>query len=84
MIAIGIAVVTFAGLVIASGIVAVADGVLAFPGPWWAYAVAVAGTSVLGLVVGSYIAPPIGADATLCDVRCFRGETLSVPRDRDQ
>ena len=52
MIAIGIAVVAFAGLVIASGIVAVADGVLAFPGPWWAYAVAVAGTPSDGVVRG--------------------------------
>ena len=69
IVAVGVAVVAFAGLMITSGMVATADGVLAFPGPWWAYAVAAAGTSVVGLIVASYIATPIGADATLCDLR---------------
>lgn len=69
LIAAGVAIVAFAGVVLASGIVGVADGALSFPGPWWAYLVVAAGTSLVGLVVASYIGTPIGADATLCDTR---------------
>lgn len=38
-------------------------------GPWWSYALAAVGSGLIGLVVGSYIGAPIGADATLCDTR---------------
>jgi len=69
LIATGVGLAAFAVLVLASGIVSVADGGLSLPGPWWAYPVGAAGTILIGLIVASYIGTPIGADATLCDTR---------------
>jgi len=69
MIAAGVAIVAFAVVVLASGILGVVDGVLSFPCPWWAYLAVAAGAGLVGLVVASYIGTPIGADATLCDTR---------------
>ena len=36
---------------------------------WWNLMIAAAGSLLTGLVVGSYFAAPIGAEATLCDTR---------------
>ena len=36
---------------------------------WWNLLLAVPGLLLAGLVVGSYFAAPIGAEATLCDTR---------------
>lgn len=69
MIAAGVAIAAFAVVVLASGILGVADGALSFAGPWWAYLAVAAGAGLVGLVVASYIGTPIGADATLCDTR---------------
>ncbi|WP_206750320.1 hypothetical protein [Cryobacterium sp. TMS1-13-1] len=41
-----------------------ADGAL-----WWTVAATALGASLIGLIVASYVGPPIGADATLCDTR---------------
>ncbi|MHB1172079.1 MAG: hypothetical protein ACYCZY_06235 [Lacisediminihabitans sp.] len=68
-VAVGIAVLVLAGLVAASGIVTFTNGVPGFPGSWWIYTVTVVGAGAIGLVVASYIEAPIGAEATLCDVR---------------
>ncbi|MEO6200496.1 MAG: hypothetical protein ABIX44_04950 [Cryobacterium sp.] len=68
-IATGVALAAFALLVLASGIVNVADGALSLPGPWWASAAAAAGAILIGLIGASYVGTPIGADATLCDTR---------------
>lgn len=65
----GIASVAIAGLVLASGLVAVTGGVLTFPGDWWSIPAAVACSILIGLVIASYLGTPIGADATLCDTR---------------
>lgn len=69
MIAAGVAFAALTVLVVASGTVMVTSGSLTFPGPWWAYAVTVVGAGLAGLVVASYFDAPIGADATMCDVR---------------
>ena len=57
------------GLALAAGTVAFVDGSLVFPGTGWADAVTVVGAGLIGLVVASYVDAPIGADATLCDLR---------------
>jgi hypothetical protein len=64
----GTAIAAFVGLAVASGTITVAGG-LGFAAPFWAYLASAVGSGLLGLVVASYIAPPIGADATLCDLR---------------
>lgn len=69
IIAAGVAMLAFAGLVLASGLVGVTDGGLAFPGAWWAIPAAVVGSLLIGLIIASYVRTPIGADATLCDTR---------------
>ena len=57
------------GLAFAAGTVAIVGDSLVFPGLWWADAVTVVGAALIGLVVASYVDAPIGADATLCDLR---------------
>ncbi len=37
--------------------------------PWWSLAFLAAGAVLTGLILGSYVRAPIGAEATLCDVR---------------
>ena len=69
MIATGVAILAFAGLMLASGLVDVAEGRLAYPGVWWAIPAAAVGSLLIGLVIASYFRTPIGADATLCDTR---------------
>jgi len=36
---------------------------------WWSFVILAAGSLLTGLVVGSYIGAPIGAEAALCDIR---------------
>ncbi|TDW28713.1 hypothetical protein [Cryobacterium psychrophilum] len=69
IIALGVASITYVVLSIASGAFAVVGGALAFPGSWWAYALTVIGSGMLGLVVASYFSAPIGGEATRCDLR---------------
>lgn len=65
LIAAAVAAAAFTLLLVASGLVAGAPG----GGPWWSYALTAVGSGLIGLVVGSYIDAPIGAEATLCDTR---------------
>lgn len=65
LIAAAVAAAAFALLLVASGLVAGAPAAA----PWWNYALAAVGSGLIGLVVGSYIDAPIGAEATLCDTR---------------
>ena len=67
LIAAAVAAAAFVTLLVASGLLEFAGA----PGaaPWWSYALAAVGSALIGLVVGSYIGAPIGADATLCDTR---------------
>ncbi|MET4704914.1 hypothetical protein [Frigoribacterium sp. UYMn621] len=69
MIATGVAIVALGGLMLASGLVEVADGRLSSPGVWWAIPALAIGSLLIGLVIASYFRTPIGADATLCDTR---------------
>ncbi|MEB0200913.1 hypothetical protein QN354_03970 [Cryobacterium sp. 5I3] len=69
LIIVTVAAMALTGLTLASGTVAIVGGSLVFPGPWWADAVTVGGACLIGLVVASYVDAPIGADATLCDLR---------------
>lgn len=53
----------------ASAVVSV-NGMLTAPAiPWWSLAFLAAGAVLTGLVLGSYVRAPIGAEATLCDTR---------------
>lgn len=62
-----------AGLGITSGLLhadAVSSGSTLTTSPgWWAYAVVAVGSGLLGLLVATYVSAPIGAEATLCDLR---------------
>ncbi len=69
MIAAGVAVALTVLLVAASGTVEFVGGSIAFPGTWWGYLVVVVGAALVGLVVASYFDAPIGAEATMCDLR---------------
>ncbi|POH72470.1 hypothetical protein [Arthrobacter glacialis] len=60
----------------AAAAAAAAAGVLSMNGmmtemrtPWWSVVIVAAGSLLTGLVAGSYIRAPIGAEATLCDTR---------------
>jgi len=68
-IALGVATIVGAGLILASGLVDITSVGLALTGEWWAVAAAGIGSILIGLVISSYVATPIGADATLCDTR---------------
>ncbi|KFF59461.1 hypothetical protein JF66_11070 [Cryobacterium sp. MLB-32] len=68
-IAAAVAAVVGVGLALASGAVAVVDGALGVPGSPWALALTAVGAGMVGLVVASYFATPIGAEATMCDLR---------------
>lgn len=69
MISAGVAAAAYVGLAIASGTIASIGGSLTFPGPLWAYALMAVGAGLAGMVVASYFAAPIGAEATMCDLR---------------
>ena len=54
----------------AATVVASLNGMVTVPGAaWWNVAIVAAGSLLAGLVVGSYVGSPIGADATVCDTR---------------
>lgn len=69
MIAGGVAVAVTGALVVASGTVGFVGGVVTIPGTWWGYLVVAVGAGLVGLVVASYVDAPIGATATMCDLR---------------
>ncbi|MBC7442785.1 MAG: hypothetical protein H7311_09740 [Ramlibacter sp.] len=69
LIASGVATVAVVGLSLVSGTVSVSGGALVFPGAWWGYLLTVAGSGLVGLIVSGYVDAPIGAEATLCDLR---------------
>ncbi|TFC10378.1 hypothetical protein E3O19_15340 [Cryobacterium algoritolerans] len=69
MISAGVAVGVVVALVVASGTVGYAGGAITFPGTWWGYLLVVPGAGLVGLVVASYFDAPIGAEATMCDLR---------------
>ncbi|MEO5781250.1 MULTISPECIES: hypothetical protein [Arthrobacter] len=59
-----------AGAVAAAAAVGSVNGMIIDGGaPWWSLAVLAAGAVLTGLVLGSYVRAPIGAEATLCDTR---------------
>ncbi|MDJ0349416.1 hypothetical protein [Cryobacterium sp. PH29-G1] len=64
LIALGVAVAVFVGLVLTAGLVSVAG-----PAVWWTVPVTAVGSGLIGLIVSSYLGTPIGADATMCDTR---------------
>jgi len=69
LIAGGVAVVAFAALLLASGVVGVVGGAITVLGAWWSIPAVAVGSLLIGLVVASYFGTRIGADATLCDTR---------------
>jgi len=69
LIALGVAVAAHVVLSLATGAFAGVGGPLAFPASWWAYALTLLGSGMLGLVVASYFSAPIGGEATRCDLR---------------
>ncbi|TFC84737.1 hypothetical protein E3T24_09890 [Cryobacterium sp. TmT2-59] len=69
LIAAGVAAAALVGLTIVSGTLSVIDGAIVFPGAWWGYLLTVVGSGLVGLVVAGYVDAPIGAEATMCDLR---------------
>ncbi|MBG6058137.1 hypothetical protein RCH16_001627 [Cryobacterium sp. MP_M5] len=69
MIAGGVSAFVVGALVVASGTVGFAGGSVTFPGSWWGYVVVAAGSGLVGLIVAGYFHAPIGAAATMCDLR---------------
>lgn len=66
LVATAVAVSASVGLILAASMVAGAPG----PGaPWWAFVGVAGGGILLGLIVASYLEAPIGAEATVCDLR---------------
>lgn len=54
----------------AAAVVVAANGMMTeTAATWWSFVVLAAGSLLTGLVAGSYIGAPIGAEATLCDLR---------------
>ena len=73
LVAVVVAVAVYSGLVVASGQwPAARNGSLSnlsIATPWWAYAIALAGAVLTGLIVAGYVGAPRGAEATFCDLR---------------
>jgi len=69
MIAAGVAVAVVIALVAGAGTVGYVGGSVTLAGTWWGYLVVVTGAVLIGLIVASYFDAPIGAAATLCDLR---------------
>jgi len=54
----------------AAAVVVSMNGMMGPPGAvWWNAVIVAAGSVLTGLVVGSYVDAPIGAEATVCDTR---------------
>jgi hypothetical protein len=68
-----VTVAVYSGLAVASGLWSATpeDSVsnLGVAAPWWAYAIALAGAVLIGLIVVGYVGAPHGAEATFCDLR---------------
>ncbi|HSO01028.1 MAG TPA: hypothetical protein VLS46_00775 [Gaiellaceae bacterium] len=73
--ALAVAVLSAGLLVISSGLASAlvgaptGAGVGADAGTLWPFAAVAAGSALIGLIAASYLRTPIGADATLCDLR---------------
>ncbi|QYF73012.1 hypothetical protein [Cryobacterium sp. PAMC25264] len=63
---VAVAVFVAGGLLFAASMVSRAPGVGA---PWWACVAVAGGSILLGLIVASAVDAPIGAEATVCDLR---------------
>lgn len=65
----GVAVIAFAAVAVAAGVIGL--GITHSPAAdqWWSVIAIAAGASLCGLVIASYFGAPIGAEATLCDTR---------------
>jgi hypothetical protein len=61
-----VAVVSVGGLLLAASMLSSVPGLTA---PWWAFAAVTAGGILLGLLAAGYLEAPIGAEATVCDLR---------------
>ena len=66
LVATAVAVSVSVGLVLAASMVSSTPGLGA---PWWAFAAVAGGGILLGLIVAGYLEAPIGAEATVCDLR---------------
>ncbi|WP_256041452.1 hypothetical protein [Cryobacterium sp. SO1] len=66
LVATAVAVSASGGLILAASMVSSAPGLGA---PWWAFVGVAGGGILLGLIVAGYLEAPIGAEATVCDLR---------------
>jgi hypothetical protein len=66
LVAAAVALATVGGLVLAAAMVPGTAGPAA---PWWAFVAVGSGGILLGLLVAGYLDAPIGAEATVCDLR---------------
>jgi hypothetical protein len=65
----GVAVIAFAAVALAAGVIAPGTAGSSTGFPWWSVVAIVAGASLSGLVIATYFGAPIGAEATVCDTR---------------
>jgi hypothetical protein len=66
LVAAAVASAVIGALILAASMVSRAPGLGA---PWWAFAAVAIGGILLGLIVAGYFEAPIGAEATVCDLR---------------
>jgi hypothetical protein len=66
LLATAVALTSIGGLILTA---AMLPGVATPGAPWWTFAAVAAGGILLGLIVAGYIETPIGAEATMCDLR---------------
>lgn len=58
-----------AAITVAAAVISMNGMMTASQTPWWNIAAVTIGSLLAGLVVGSYVGAPIGAQATVCDTR---------------
>lgn len=66
LVATAVAGVSVGGLLLAASML---SGAPALAAPWWAFLAVAAGGILLGLLAAGYLEAPIGAEATVCDLR---------------
>ena len=66
LVAAAVTLAAIGGLMLAASMVSRAPGLGA---PWWAFVAVAVGGILLGLIVAGYLEAPIGAEATVCDLR---------------
>lgn len=66
LVAAAVALAAVGGLILAAAMIPSTAGPAA---PWWAFLAVGGGGILLGLLVAGYLDAPIGAEATLCDLR---------------